>query len=1334
MKTTYLQPLRSVALLALLWVLPQSHISAQEFEVDGIWYSVLSESGVKVIANPDNSVYTHSEVILPEKVSYEGVEYAVTEIGASAFNQCANLVSVTIPKSVTTVASKAFYECSGLKYVEIADGSTPLSFTDNYQFWTSPLDSVYIGRDLDFQSGSSRVVRTAGGYSPFVGRTSSQYAPIKSVVFGDFVTVVGESLFRYSASLERIVFGDNVTEILSNAFGNCTSLTSLELPASVTTIDRGFTNCTNISRVVCLAQTPPSLSGFPEVGATLYVPEGCLEAYQNDAVWGKEKYFAKIIDAPYVPDFMVDGIKYSVLGKGKVGVVAINEETKYEGDIVLPETVTYGGVTYALTTICSGAFNDCYNLEFVSIPATVTAIEEEAFCGCSPRIECKAMTPPACVSGSFYNVSGKVYIPEGTLELYRAATGWKDITYLIDAAYVPDFTVDGVTYTQLGKESVGVRGLQPVFIDEYSIINEVVLPETVEHEGITYRLTEICNTGFGSSWLRSIVIPEGVKVIRSFAFQNNRELETVMFPTSLTAIEERAFSQCEKLESVELPEGLTSLGRYAFEWCRSLRKITIPASVTVIEEGTFRDCPADTIIVKSMTPPTLGQGAHEDALGNNYNLLIVPTGSWETYMSTTPWRFFLEIREAGGRSNVFEVDGIRYRLPLIESNEVDVVAGGDYRGDMVIPGTVVYDGKEYVVTAIGGEAFRGCTDLTSVVISEGVTTLVGSAFRDCTNLKSISIPSTLVTGNFTYETFFYEYESYKHYSAFRGCTGLENIVIANNHPTLESRGNAIIRKDSLDLILGCKNTVIPKDVTCIAPYAFSNTGIEDIEIPDNILRIGEHAFGNCDSLTTIHIGSGTTEFTCHLKFNDVKDLGNQIRNVFADCNNLRTIVVDENNSLIDSRSGCNAIVETATNTILLGCNETTIPEGIGAVEQEAFALCDRLEALHIPSTLAAIPSGTFSNCRNLTAITVADGNTVYDSRNGCNAVIETATNTLLLGCVNTVIPQDVEHIAARAFYSCQGWEELVIPDAVQTVGDEAFYNCRLLTSMTFGAGVRELGNNIFPWQYPSLDSPYLETIVFRGATPPTFTSHNPEYELSNHRLCTQLLVPEGSLAAYQSADVWKNFIFITEGEEMVEFESDGILYRVVVGDDYAMVRPRPGKESASEGDDFVYAGMISVYPDSIVIPETVLYDGKEYIVNAIGEYAFYRSELNYLSIPATVDRVGYFGLRASFEGVVICHAAIPPYYDAGWNIYNDAVLRVPRESMELYEQATFWQVFFEYANVEAIEDATGIGHIETNVPYLQSDAVYDLSGRRITDVENLKPGIYIVNGKKVVIR
>lgn len=1256
MKTTFLQPLRTVALLALLWVFPQSHTSAQEFEVDGIWYSVLSEGGVKVIPNPNQSKYTHSEVVLPDTVLYEGAEYAVTEIGYTAFYQCANLVSVKIPKSINNVADGAFYACTSLRYVEITDGSTPLSFTNNYQFWTSPLDSAYIGRDLEYSGGTRN-----GGNSPFVGKTSSQYAPIKKVVFGDSVTVVGKSLFKRSASLESIILGENVTEIGSGAFSNCTGL----------------------KMVVCNAVTPPTCNStdFKNTSATLYVPEGTLEAYLAAIGW---RDFTRIID---VPDFMVDGIKYTVTGKEEVGVVPINDTTKYEGDLVLPETVTYKEVTYTLTTICSGAFNQCYDLKSVSIPVTVTAIEEEAFYSCSPRIECKAMTPPTCTRYSFSNVSSKVYIPEGTLELYQDATGWKDFSYLIDVAYVPDFTVDGVRYTQVSKGKVGVDAL---VLWETDI--DILLPETVEHEGVVYHLTEICEGAFSDRHLSSIAIPEGLTAIRDYAFYN-----------------------CYQLKSIKLPDSLTTLGASAFAGCSQLRKVTIPEGVTSIEYSTFEWCPIDTMIVKSMTPPNVKSS---NALGGAYQsvgVLVVPTGALQAYMTARSWREFYKIEEESGYSNVFDVDGVFYKMASLEDSVVTVV--GASASEIIIPDSVVYD-KKYAVKVIGNGAFSGNTELESVVISEGVTTLGSSAFADCSNLRSISIPSTLVNGNFSYNI-----RGYSTYSpAFYGCTGLENITVAEGHPNLDSRNdcNALIwtneGQDEVHLMMGCKTTVIPDGVTVIGEYAFHSTDIEKVIIPNSVTRLGYGAFFQCSNLTTLQIGSGLTEFS----------YAGDVSEPFISCYNLRTIVIDETNPLVDSRNNCNAIIETATNTILLGCNGTTIPEGVTAVNPDAFSKCHYLESLYVPASLTSIPLGSFNGCRSLKSIVVDEANTMYDSRNNCNAIIETATDTLIRGCMNTIVPEDVVCIGHCAFAECLGLEGIVIPDAVHTIGNYALAAIHLRT-ITLGSGLKSMGS--FPFgdmRWSIQPAKPLNSIVFKGSVPPVFEDQSGFSSLMHSYV--QLVVPEGSLAAYQSTDVWKDFAHITEGEGAVEFEYDGICYRIVIGNDSAMVRPRLDKESAT---------MASAYPDSIVIPETVWYENKEYVVNAIGEYAFYGCELRYLSIPATVKEIGYDGLAAFFNGTVVCYATIPPqcFNHTSFGVSYDAVLRVPKASMELYEQAEWWKYFWIYnTKIEAIEDAAGIESVEVGIPEPQPDAVYDLSGRRIADVENLKSGIYIVNGKKVVIK
>lgn len=1175
MKTTFLQPLRTVALLALLWVLPQSHTSAQEFEVDGIWYSVLSEGGVKVIPNPNQSKYTHSEVVLPDTVLYEGAEYAVTEIGDTAFYQCADLAAVTIPHSVANVASKAFYECSGLRYVKIADGSTPLSFTDSYQFWTSPLDSAYIGRDLEYGSG-----RKYGGYSPFVGMSYRQFTPIKKVEFGDSVTVIGDKLFQYSASLESIVFGDNVTEILS-AFRNCTALTVLEFPASVTTIEGAFNSCDNISRVVCLGETPPTLSGGFPTEAILFVPEGCLDAYQSVKAWSR---FAKIIDAPYIPDFMVDGIKYSLVGKGEVGVVAINDTTKYVGDITLPDTVVHEGATYALTTICRGAFNQCTELNSVKIPATVISIEELAF----------------------------------------------------------------------------------------------------------------ANSG----------------------------LVSIELPKSLTNIAAESFAYCHNLSSVTLPDSLITIGESAFQSCGNLGRIVIPASVEYIRSSAFSGCGIDTMIVKSMTPPIVSSS---DALGSyeSYGVLIIPTGSLETYMNARYWQDFYKIEEESGYSNVFEVDGVHYRR-----NASNVMVVGSDSSDVIIPDSVMYD-KKYAVTAIADEAFSGNRELKSIVISEGVVTLGSYAFENCVNLRSIYIPSTLVNGNFSYQ--YGEYN--RNYSpAFYGCTGLEEITVADGHPHLDSRNdcNALIWTNEgwngVELMMGCKNTVIPDGVTQIAPYAFAWTTVDKVVIPNSVTRIGTQAFQGCGSLTTLYIGSGLTEFDYYgIGYNN--ELSEQIQNsLHPGPNNLETIVVDEENPLIDSRNGCNAIIETATNTLVLASNRTIIPEDVTEIAVGAFQSCRKLESIYIPASLTTIPWRAFDMCFNLESIVVDEANPVYDSRNNCNAIIETATDTLLRGCKTTVIPEDVVFIGHYAFSGCNGLEEIVIPDAVHSIGEGAFGSCSHLRTITFGSGVKSIGRLPFgDMSFAFRPTMPLNTIVFKGAVPPAFVEAYGAFS-ETMKSYVQLLVPEEALAAYQSAEVWKDFAHITESEGAVEFESDGICYRIIIGNDSAMVRPRLDKESAA---------MVSTYPDSIVIPEAVWYENKEYVVNAIGEYAFYGCGLRYLSIPATVKEIGYDGLAAFFNGTVVCYATIPPqcFNHTSLGVSHDAVLRVPKASLELYEQAYWWKSFWIYnTKIEAIEDAAGIESVEVGIPEPQPDAVYDLSGRRITDVGNLKSGIYIVNGRKIVIR
>ncbi|MEE0990706.1 MAG: leucine-rich repeat domain-containing protein, partial [Paludibacteraceae bacterium] len=138
-------------------------------------------------------------------------------------------------------------------------------------------------------------------------------------------------------------------------------------------------------------------------------------------------------------------------------------------------------------------------------------------------------------------------------------------------------------------------------------------------------------------------------------------------------------------------------------------------------------------------------------------------------------------------------------------------------------------------------------------------------------------------------------------------------------------------------------------------------------IPNGVTAIGDYAFFDCTSLTSVEIPSSVTE------------IGNS---AFEGCSSLTSIVVEEGNSVYDSREGCNAIIETATNKLIRGCNSTIIPSSVTEIGRSAFYGCTSLASIEIPSSVTKIEYGAFDGCTSLTSIVVKEGNSVFDSREG----------------------------------------------------------------------------------------------------------------------------------------------------------------------------------------------------------------------------------------------------------------------------------------------------------------------------------------------------------------
>ncbi len=237
--------------------------------------------------------------------------------------------------------------------------------------------------------------------------------------------------------------------------------------------------------------------------------------------------------------------------------------------------------------------------------------------------------------------------------------------------------------------------------------------------------------------------------------------------------------------------------------------------------------------------------------------------------------------------------------------------------------------------------------------------------------------------------------------------------------------------------------------------SYTNEYSGNVAIPETVIyndvtypvtSIYFSAFYNCSGLTSVTIPSSVKSIRSY---------------AFSGCSGLTSITVKSGNSIYDSRNNCNAIIETASNTLIVGCKNTIIPNSVTDIGESAFRGCTGLTSINIPNSVTSISRYVFYGCSSLTSIVVASGNSKFDSRNNCNAIIETASNKLIAGCKNTTIPNSVTTIGEDAFYGCSGLTSIEIPNSVTSIYSDAFSNCSDLTSVTIPNSVTNIASHTF---------------------------------------------------------------------------------------------------------------------------------------------------------------------------------------------------------------------------------------------------------------------------------
>lgn len=571
-------------------------------------------------------------------------------------------------------------------------------------------------------------------------------------------------------------------------------------------------------------------------------------------------------------------------------------------------------------------------------------------------------------------------------------------------------------------------------------------------------------------------------------------------------------------------------------------------------------------------------------------------------------------------------------------------------GDVIIPSALSYNGVTYQVTSIKGSAFRGCKNLTSISIPNSVTSIGKYAFSRCNGLTSVYIPDLATWCNLKFEDssanpFVYAEHLYLNGEevkdfvipnsvtsigdyVFYGCSSLTSITIPNSVKTIGTYAFGHCR--SLTSI------TIPNSVINVGNCAFMNcSGLTSITISNNVKSLGSSAFSNCSSLTSITIPSSVTSIGDY---------------AFYDCSSLTSINIP------------NGVTSIEDGTFHNCCNLTSIsiPDGVTSIKSTrssgAFWNCSSLKSIIIPKSVTSIGVKAFYRCSSLTSIKVELGNSVYDSREYCNAIIETNSNSLILGSANTKIPTGITSIGDNAFNGCSGLASITIPQGVTRIGNNAFngcsgltsvtipssvtsievatfdgcsgltsvtipssvtsiglsafYGCSSLTSVSIPSSVTSIGDQVFN-RCSSLTSITIDKSVPIDIYSNVFTS----------RSLATLYVPKGSFDAYKAADYWKEF------KEIKEFVRDDVATYAIENEEKTLTVNAVAEPTEEKVD----------------LPASVLVDDTAYPVTVIAPCAFESNTvIKQVSIPETIEEIG----NAAFSGcselnTITCHAEEP---------------------------------------------------------------------------------------------